>query len=157
MTRGRGRASRDERGNALVEFSWLAILLLVPLVYLVLTVFQVQRAAYGVTAASREAGRAYVTTQSGGDPDARAFAAARLAAADQGIELSRGEVRVSCTGQPCLRPGGTVRVRVDTRVLLPYLPRVLFGHAPASIAVHGRHVEVVDRYRDRLTTGGGPP
>lgn len=157
MTRWRSRCTSGERGNALVEFSWLAIVLMVPLVYLVLTIFQVQRAAYAVTAASREAGRAYVTTKAGGDPDARALAAARLAAADQGITLSPGEVRVSCTGRPCVRPGGTVRVRVDTRVPLPYLPKVLFGHAPASIAVHARHVEVVDTYRDRLASGGGSP
>lgn len=47
-----------ERGNALVEFTWLAVLLMIPLVYLMLTVFQVQKAAYAMEAASREAGRA---------------------------------------------------------------------------------------------------
>ena len=35
---------RDERGSAVVEFSWLAILLMVPLVYVMLAVFDVQRA-----------------------------------------------------------------------------------------------------------------
>lgn len=139
--------TRGDRGSALVEFSWLAILLMVPLVYLVLTVFEVQRAAYAVTAAGREAGRAYVTT-TGGDPEARAVAAARLVAGDQGVELTADDVRVSCAQRPCLQPGGSVRVRVDTRVGLPFLPEVLFGQVPASVAVHARHVEVVDAYRD---------
>ena len=51
---------RDERGTALVEVTWLSILLLVPLVYLVLAVFDVQRSAFAVNAATRAAGRAYV-------------------------------------------------------------------------------------------------
>ena len=39
MTRPRG-----DDGNALLEFTYLAVLLMVPLVYVLLTVFQVQRA-----------------------------------------------------------------------------------------------------------------
>ena len=35
---------RDQRGSALVEFTWLAILLMVPLLYIVLAVFEVQGA-----------------------------------------------------------------------------------------------------------------
>lgn len=147
MSRSHRRRADGERGSALVEFSWLAILLMVPLVYLVLAVFEVQQAAYAVTAASREAGRAYVTTAEG-DPEARAVAAARLVAKDQGVELTADDVRVKCGQQPCLRPGGSVRVRVDTRVGLPFVPKVLFGQVPASVAVHARHVEVVDTYRD---------
>ena len=53
MTRPRGEA-----GSALVEVTWLSILLLVPLVYVVLAVFEVQRAAFAVDAATRAAGRA---------------------------------------------------------------------------------------------------
>ena len=50
---------RDDDGNALVEFTVLSLLLLVPLVYVLLGVFQVQRAAFGVTEAARQAGRAF--------------------------------------------------------------------------------------------------
>ena len=56
-----GRVSfRTERGTALVEVTWLSILLLVPLLYIVLAVFEVQRSAFAVTTAARSAGRAYV-------------------------------------------------------------------------------------------------
>ena len=37
-------AGRDERGSALVELTWLGVLLLVPLLWIVLSVFEVQRA-----------------------------------------------------------------------------------------------------------------
>ena len=33
----------DERGSALVELTWLGILLLVPMLWIVLRVFEVQR------------------------------------------------------------------------------------------------------------------
>jgi hypothetical protein len=48
---------RGEDGTALVEVTWLALLLLLPLVYLLVAVFDVQRASYGVSAASAAATR----------------------------------------------------------------------------------------------------
>ena len=47
---------RDERGSALVELSWLGILLVLPMLWIVMSVFEVQRGAFGVSAAAR-AGR----------------------------------------------------------------------------------------------------
>ena len=41
-----------ERGSAIVEFHFLGLLLLVPLVYVLLAVLDVQRASYGVTGRS---------------------------------------------------------------------------------------------------------
>lgn len=136
---------REDKGNALVEFTWLGVLLLVPLGYLVVSVFQVQRAAFGVTQATREAGRAYIAAGSD-DPAAAAMAAASLAMKDQGLDLDPSELQISCSEDPCLTAGGTVSIRIDVRVGLPFIPHV-FGTTPASIAVHGRHEEVVDCFR----------
>ena len=63
---------RSERGSAIVEFQFLGILLLVPLVYILLAVLDVQRTSYGVTQAAREAGRIYAAT---GDESAARMAA----------------------------------------------------------------------------------
>ena len=46
------RAREAEDGTALVEVTWLALLLLVPLVYLLVAAFDVQRASFGVSAAN---------------------------------------------------------------------------------------------------------
>ena len=40
---------RRDDGSALVEFTWLAILLMIPLVYVVLAAVSVQRAAFATT------------------------------------------------------------------------------------------------------------
>lgn len=38
---------RTEEGSALVELTWLAILLLIPVIWIVMSVFEVQRGALG--------------------------------------------------------------------------------------------------------------
>lgn len=138
----------DERGSALIEFTFLSVLLLVPLVYLVLAVFSVQRAAFAVTAATREAGRAFVTT-SEGDPMERAQAAAALALRDQGLTLPRGAVRISCQTD-CRTPGTAVYVAVDYTVVLPVVPRAIGGSSLGGIPVRGRHTELIDEFRPAL-------
>lgn len=140
----RRRPTGDD-GNALVEFSYLAVLLMIPLVYVLLTVFQVQRAAFAVTEAARQAGRAYATATDEAQGRARARVAADLALQDQGLVLCP-----SCLAPPVgqLVPGGTVRVRVEHRVVLPLLGGLFRGAVPASIPVRATHVEVVDRFRD---------
>ena len=140
----RRRPTGDD-GNALVEFSYLAVLLMIPLVYVLLTVFQVQRAAFAVTEAARQAGRAYATATDEAQGRARARVAADLALQDQGLVLCP-----SCLAPPTgqLVPGGTVRVRVEHRVVLPLLGGLFRGAVPPSIPVRATHVEVVDRFRD---------
>lgn len=144
----RAARRRGDEGTAMVEFTFLAVLLMVPLVYILLTVFHVQRGAYAVTSASREAGRAYVTADTTAEAEQRAYVAARIALADHGLELQPGELAIECDAAPCLTPGARVRVRLDTTVELPLLPQLFDDRAPASIAVHGRHEQVVDRFSE---------
>ena len=97
------RRPTGDGGNALVEFTYLAVLLMVPLVYVLLAGFQVQRAAFGATEAARQAGRAYARADSTAQGQARADAAARLAMTDQGITDSSPPV-ITCLGGACLGP-----------------------------------------------------
>ena len=53
----------DEGGTAVIEFVWLAILMLVPLIYLVLCLARLQAGSYAVTQAARESARAFVTAR----------------------------------------------------------------------------------------------
>lgn len=142
------RRRRDESGTALVELVWLAILLLVPLLYVVLTVFAAQREAYAASAAARSAGRAFVTAPDEASARARAEVAARLAYADQGIDDAPA-LRISCRPTPgaCLTPGSVVRAEVGSRVALPLLPAVFGGQAPA-ISVDAAHEAPYGTFRE---------
>ena len=73
-------------GSALVELTWLGILLLVPMLWIVLSVFEVQRGAFAVSGAARAAGRAYALAPTDAEGRPRAEAAARQALADQGVD-----------------------------------------------------------------------
>ena len=133
-----------ERGSAIVEFHVIGMLLLVPLVYLLLAVLDVQRTAYGATHAAREAGRIYVAT---GD-DTAARAAASVALRDQGIARADVDMSLTCDAAPCYRAGAEITIVVEAEVPLPFVPDVLVGGVNAVVPVQARHVTVVDRFRD---------
>ena len=136
----------QESGSATVEFALFSMLLLVPFTYVLLTVFQVQRAAYGTTEAAREAARAFVTSPTGSTAQSRMNTALALALADQGLDVVSANVTVQCSADPCLTPGATVTVSVRDEVALPWVPTML-GHRAASILVSAEHVQTVDAFR----------
>ena len=70
------RTDAAEAGTAIVEFVLLAVLLMVPMVYIVLVAFRLQSTAYALAAATREAGRAFVTAPDTELAQERAVAAA---------------------------------------------------------------------------------
>lgn len=144
-----GGRSGSERGSALVEFTFLGVVVLVPLVYLILTVARLQAATFAVTVAAREGARAFVTTQPGDLPEARSRAAAELAFSDQGFGDS-GTLEVTCSASPCLAPEAEVRVRAVVTVTLPGAPGMIEDARPwPRIPVDFTHVAVVDRFRPR--------
>jgi len=145
---GEGR-TRGDVGTALVEFTWLALILLVPVVYVLLAVFDAQRASYAVSAASRSAGRAFVLSPDQGTAHHRAWEAARIAMADQGVEVTSDAVTVTCSPVPdqCLSPGAVVTVTVAVQQPLPLAPDVLGTSAP-TIRVASTHSEPYGTFRE---------
>ena len=149
MTRTR---SGDE-GTALVEFTYLALLLLIPLVYVLMLVFTLQRAAFAVSAAAREAGRAYVTADSDAQGRERAQLVAELTTADhrlgEGVELEIGPPVVlsgTANGVPSTRG---VHVEVRYVVDLPVFGDLFGGLRLGSIPVTGEHFATFDTFRSR--------
>jgi Flp pilus assembly protein TadG len=140
---------RGEDGSAVVELVWLGWLLLIPLVYLIITFFQVQEASYGVTQAARSAGRAYILSPNPVTAQARALEAARVALRDQHVGLRAGDLTVVCRPSPdsCLRPDSTVEVRIAISVPLPLAPTV-GGSPAASVAVSASHTEPFGTFRE---------
>lgn len=138
-----------QRGSALVEVTWLTLLLLVPLVYLVLSVFEVQRAAFGVAAASRAAGRVFVLAPDEATGRSRALRAAGVALRDQGLTLPAGGVGITCDPDPrsCLQPGSVVVVSLSATVALPLAPDV-FGTQPPRVRVSSTHRSPYGTFRE---------
>jgi Flp pilus assembly protein TadG len=136
---------RREHGTATVEFVWMTILLLVPFVYILVAVFDTQRASYAVSAASRSAARAYLQAEDVAAGEQRARTAARVALDDQDV---RAHVAITCqpSAADCLQPGSSVRVVVRTVQPLPLTPSVL-GDQLGGIAVDSTHTEPFGTFR----------
>lgn len=140
------RRRRTENGSALIEVVWLGLLLLVPLLWIVLSVFEVQRGAFAVTSAARSAARAYALAETHATGQEQARAAIRQALADQGGDDRDFRFAVSCEG-PCHEAGSVITVRVWHGVDLPLLPAVLGGDAP-SFRLDSTHTVPIGQFRD---------
>jgi hypothetical protein len=138
------RLPHEDHGNAVIEFIGMAVLLLIPLVYLMLTFFTIQGAAFAAEGAAREAGRILST----GGESRTAELAAGLAFEDFDLGLdSPPALDVECEANPCSTPGARVHVTVSTRVTLPLINTGLAHTVGAVVPIEGRAVVVVDRFR----------
>lgn len=144
-------AGGGERGSAVVEFLGISVLLLIPLVYLVMTLGAVQAATFAAEGAAREAGRIVARAPSMDEAVPRAAMATELAFADHGIAVDGGEaVRYACEADPCHTPGARVHVEVTASVTLPLVPQFLGAVVPMAVTVAGEHLAVVPAF-------GAPP
>lgn len=140
---------RDQRGTALVELSWLGILLVLPVLWIVMSVFQVQRAAFGVSAAARAAARAYSLAPDDATGLVRARTAASLALDDQGVHGVTPDLRVSCTPYPadCHQGTSVITVTVRSHVVLPLMPSALGGNRP-SFALEATQTVPIGQFQE---------
>jgi Flp pilus assembly protein TadG len=157
-----GPERSTEDGAAVVEFVFVAIVVLVPLLYLVLAASALQRNALAVTQAAREAGRAFATADDETAGQERAAYAVQVALADQGLggggfdEGSDGgaalrwvEPGAGCAGAPVtptLEPGAEFTVCVVRTFRLPAVPGYLAGGGNTVSGVFTVHV---DDFRSR--------
>jgi hypothetical protein len=138
---------RGDPGSATVELVWLALLLLVPLIWLVISVFDVQRGSFGVAAAARAAGRAFALAPDDASGRQRAELVARQALADQGLGDAPLRLSVTCTPYPSNCHDGTsvITVHVRTSVVLRMLPDVL-GSGQPTFALFATQTVPIGRY-----------
>lgn len=146
MTPREPRRGGPESGSAMVEFLGVALILLIPLVYLVVTVGRVQAGAFAAEGAAREAVRAMVTAESSTVGAARARTAVGIALTDQGFASDAGALTLECSESPCLTPGGAVGAVVRVEVPLPLLPDAVRGWVPLVVPVEAARTGTVDRY-----------
>lgn len=137
----------DEDGSAALEFIVVGLLMLVPLVYLVITLGMVQEQTLGAEAAARHTARVI-----GQAPDAATAAASAEAVLDNvireyGMDADDVSVDMTCVGAAgaCPEPGATVVVTVSARVSLPFVPPVFGLEEIASIPIQAQAAQKVSR------------
>jgi hypothetical protein len=149
-------AERAEQGAAVVELLVVALTLLVPLVYAMVVMADVQRALLATSSAAREAGRVYVTGSDRVAAERRAGAAYREVLASYGMRPGdRGaglRLRAGCPAEGAFGcvggfgPGAEVEVVVTYRVPVARLP--FFGSvAGPGVVIGATHHTRVDRFR----------
>jgi hypothetical protein len=138
----------SDDGSASLEFITAGFVLLLPLVYLVLTMSSIQAGAFAVEGASRQAARVYVQASSIAEANAAASRAVEFALADYGLDTEGVTVTVTCRPNPanCLQRRGFVTVTVSTTVPLPLVPPVLDLDLGLSVPVGSSATQQVSRF-----------
>ena len=146
------RRLADDSGSASVEFLSVGVLLLVPLVYLVLALGQIQHAVLGVEGGARHAARTIAQAESHDAGLAAADRALLVAAADAGLSPDALRVTIRCTPDPgaCDTARGTVTVQVDATVPLPLAPPFLGLDVGLGVPISARAAQPVSAF------GGAP-
>jgi len=136
----------DERGQALIESVLLGILLIVPVVWALMVLADVHRAALAATAAAREAGFDATLSDDLVAADARVDRAVELALDNHGLDARRSTVRWSA-GEGLDR-GARVEVHVAYPVSVVRFPFLGDVSGP-SVWVRSTHIARVDPFASR--------
>lgn len=143
------RCRDQDAGRATIEVVFLAVLLLIPTVYILIAVFRVQAATFAVTQAARDAGRLLDTAPTINIGLSQAREAAAVALSDQSVPSGTVLIRFTVPGAPCddgvevppPMPAGTdVDVCVTATISLPGVPTVLTGSRNTVTGVYTLHV-----------------
>jgi Flp pilus assembly protein TadG len=137
---------RRERGSAVVEFTFLSLLLMVPLVYFIITMSQLQGGSFAVVGAADQAAKVFVAQPDTAGGRAAAEQAVLVALADHGHLAANARVETSCAPADCMAAGSAVTVTVHLTVPLPFVPfsdalNLNAGHLSASAT------QLVGRFR----------
>jgi Flp pilus assembly protein TadG len=135
-----------EQGSAVVEFTFLALLLMVPLVYFIITMGQIQGGSFAVVGAADQAAKVYVAQPDSSSAEAAAEQAVAIALADFGHRPEEASVAISCHPVDCQAAGTVVTASVRLAVPLPFIP---FGDSLrlSATEVEASATQVVGKFR----------
>ncbi|MFF2297392.1 hypothetical protein [Arthrobacter sp. NPDC058127] len=141
-----GPGCDSERGSAVVEFVLLSILLMVPVVYFIVTMGQIQGGSFAVVGAADQAAKVFVMQKDTAQGRVAAEQAVLLILADYGHSAEQAALDVACDRSDCGSAGAAVTVTVRLTVPLPMLP---FGDALKLDAANlsASATQIVGRFR----------
>ncbi|BDZ37777.1 TadE family protein [Microbacterium suwonense] len=137
----------DDTGSAALEFITVGVLLLVPLVYLVLTLGAVQEQTLGAEAAARHTARVIGQAPDADTAAARGDGVLQSVIREYGMDADAVDVSIRCrpSGAACPTAGSTVIVTVTTRVSLPFMPPLFGLDRIAAIPVQAESAQKTSR------------
>jgi Flp pilus assembly protein TadG len=141
-----GPDNGSEQGSAVVEFTFLSLLLMVPLVYFIITVGQIQAGSFAVVGAADQAAKVFVAQPDAASGRAAAEQAVLLALADYGYEPASARLDTSCQPADCTAAGSAVTATVHLTVPLPFVPFREALHLNAS-QLTASATQLVGRFR----------
>lgn len=142
-------ADAGDAGRAIIEVVFLAVLVLIPVIYLLISLIRIQAATLAVTQAARDAGRAIDTAPTIDDGIARARQIAAIDLADQNIPAGNITLQfvspgAACTSDnavpPSLTPGAVYDVCITTTLTLPGIPTIVTGSNNTATGVYSIHI-----------------
>lgn len=150
----RDRAARigdeddGERGSAALEFILVGMLLLVPLVYLIVSLGLIQGQSLGAEAGARHIARALSTAENADAGRAGADAILRSVIDEYDLDADSVDIGFECrpAGGACPEAGSTLIVTVRTSVSLPLVPPVLGLDVLASIPIEASAAQKISRF-----------
>lgn len=134
------RIGDEEDGSAVVEFIFLAVGLMIPIVYLILSVAQLQASSLAAIGAADHAAKVFVGAETETEAHSRANSAVTTALSNMGVPASNANTSISCS-DACLEPGSTVTVTVDINVPLPLLPEGVGAHVMTTRSTSTHRVD----------------
>jgi Flp pilus assembly protein TadG len=138
----------DDSGSAALEFILVGLLLLVPVVYLIVSLGLIQGQSLGIEAGARHVAR---TMSSAPDVDTavvRARAALAAVVDEYGLDPASVEFSVECrpASASCPEAGEIVVVTIAARVTLPLIPPVLGLDRLATVPIEASAAQKISRF-----------
>ncbi|KZE91205.1 hypothetical protein AVP41_00742 [Microbacterium sp. TNHR37B] len=142
-----------DAGSASLEFIAAGAVLLVPIVYLIIALGQIQGHAFAVEAGARYLARTIATSEDRDDADIRSQRVLAAIEREYGMEPGSVQVELRCRpqGVECPRAGAVILVTLRAEVALPLVPPVLGLERAARVTVDAAASQKVAR------TWGGEP
>lgn len=146
---GPSRGAGSDEGRAIIEVMFAAVLLLIPTIYILLGVLQVQAATMAVAQAARDVGR-LIETSPGLPSLETATAVARVALQDQTTSPDAMRIQTVAAGGDCeqssatafsRQPGTDYDICVISVIALPGIPTALAGSENTVIGVYSVHID----------------
>lgn len=137
----------DDRGSAALEFLLVGLVMLVPIVYLIVALGQIQSGALAAEAAARHLARSIATATDETDAADRSTSVLSAVATEYGLSPRAMDVDVVCepVTSRCPDAGALVRVTVSVDVALPLVPDVWDLDDRARVPVEATSVQKVSR------------